>query len=104
MTTKDYFKIIDEIHEWYGIDLNVKQLKSLLSNEPKLLVDYLHPFKGMDTNLREQIIELLAEKYVGLSWPVYSTSKKETKFFFKKLKRELKKAHIKYDENCDEVL
>ena len=104
MTAKDYFTIIDEIYEWYGINLNIKQLKKLLNNEPKLLVDYLYPCKGIDTDLREQIIDLLAEKYVGLSWPNGSTSKKETKFFFNKLKKELKKAHIKYDENCEEVL
>lgn len=99
LTNKHYGYICRDIDEWYGVKLTVPQMKNVLKNKPVLAEittqTYLHD--GLDTSLREEVVDAIAINLTGKRWPVGATSKKESKRFFLDFIRKAEKKNIKTD-------
>jgi hypothetical protein len=97
LSDNDYNSVRKNIKEWYGLNPTVPQLKKMLKGETAILADIAtQPYlrSGLDTILREDVIDVFAHKLVGTSWPSNCTSKKHKKIFFNKLIQKAKESHI----------
>ncbi len=106
LSDNDYNAVRKDIKSWYGVNPTVPQLKKFLKGETKVLVDIAtQPYlrDGMDTSLREDVIDLFAQKLVGGTWPTGSTSKKNSKAFYTKFIKKAKEAHIETSTEDDYI-
>ena len=73
------------IYEWYGVNPTVLQLRRILKDNPEILVEieaYANPY-GMDTCLRDKIMNKICEKLTGFRWPTGLTSDNKAEKIFK---------------------
>jgi len=87
-------ELVSEIKEsmnyWGGFDLTTEQI-----------VEYLKIYSthfGFDTVERENFLDFLGKKIVGMAWPLNGDSKEYSDKFFDKLKREAKNKGYNYEE------
>ena len=88
---KDVKDILDEIDDWYGVRVTPSILKKILNKNKRLLGDISeYESYGLDTALREDIVNALALDLIGEEWPIYSDSQKKRTAFFKKFEKKAK--------------
>lgn len=97
LSDNDYNYVRKDIKGWYGLNPTIPQLKKMLKGETAILAGIAtQPYlkSGLDTILREDVLDILTHKLVGTSWPSNCTSKRNKKIFFNKLTQKAKEAHI----------
>ena len=95
LTIQDYKKLRDELKEWHGINPTVYQMKKILGSNKGFIDCYLEGKKGVDTLVREKMVDIIGMKYAQAKWPINADSRRVSRNFFKKLLSNLKRANIK---------
>jgi len=67
LSNKDYQDVCNTMAEWYGFKPTVSQAKRYLKNNRQLLFEIAE--YGLDTAVREEVVEHFAGEIVGESWP-----------------------------------
>jgi len=85
LTNGDYEAVSQDIAEFYGVRVPISKLKRMLKDETHVLVDIAEhedlSVTGLDTSVREAVVDVIALNLTGLNWPTGCTSKKATKEF-----------------------
>lgn len=99
LSDKEYAAIRKDIREWYGLNPNIRTLRKFLRGTRVLgeIASYGGRVTGVDTCEREEVADIFADKLTGRSWPIGATSQKETKEFFRLLKRGAKRYKIRLE-------
>lgn len=71
-----------EVAEWYNFKPSMSLFKKLVKEDKFLLADFA--MCGMDTVVREQIVNVFAREFTGMHWPLYGDSFETKKQFIRK--------------------
>lgn len=85
MTDKELRDLKNQIHDCANLDLTPEQLEEVASS-PRVRADIA--IGGIDTVTRETAMDVLAQKIVGRSWPMYGDGETVRKQFFVDFERE----------------
>jgi len=75
-------EVAERLNGYYGTAITTKMLQRIVT-DPYLLVEIAEGTYS-DTSPREELIELLSDSIVGLSWPLFGTSHEKTEEFYNK--------------------
>jgi hypothetical protein len=103
LTKTEWQAVEGEIIDYYGLDLNPKQMKDALSDNSELMVSvaqdvYTDDGGGItDTDTRERIVNHISLALVKDNWPTGATRTKVKEAFFDKFARACKRKGYLFD-------
>lgn len=83
MSTKLRAECIEVLRRYVGVKMTTTQFEDLLADNPQLEVDLIEFNSPSDTADRERLMDALAVKVIGRSWPLGMDTPKYAEDFFR---------------------